>query len=236
MPPTTCSTCSTVCSPGCWLAASVSSSGTGYVRGLAALDIAARHLRDAVAVLLDPPDAGRGGLPALWGALEQRGMSRAQLASAVEAVSELSRQPQSWVEQLLSRYSHVRRFLPALLEAVQLGATTGGQPVLTALDALRDLEGRRQVNADQVPLELVTGVWQRLVTAPDGRLDRRAYTFCVLERLREALRRRDVFAQASSRWADPRARLVTGPAWEPPARKSAAALATTPAPTASWPS
>jgi len=184
------------------------------LRGLAALDVAARHLRDAVAVLLDPPDAGRGGLPALWGALEQRGMSRAQLAGAVEAVSELSRQPESWVEQLLSRYSHVRRFLPALLEVVQLGATTGGQPVLTALDALRDLEGRRQVNADQVPLELVTGVWQRLVTAPDGRFDRRAYTFCVLERLRDALRRRDVFAPASSRWADPRARLVTGPAWE----------------------
>lgn len=57
-------------------------------------------------------------------------------------------------------------------------------------------------------------MWQRLVTAPDGQLDRRAYTFCVLERLRDALRRRDVFAPASSRWADPRARLLTGQAWE----------------------
>jgi len=57
-------------------------------------------------------------------------------------------------------------------------------------------------------------VWQRLVTAPDGQLDRRAYTFCVLERLRDALRRGDVFAPASSRWADPRARLLTGQAWE----------------------
>jgi len=184
------------------------------LRELPALDVAARSLRDAVAVLLDPPDAGREGLPALWAALEQRGMSRAQLTDAVDAVGELSRQPQSWAEQLLARYSHVRRFLPALLDGLHLRATAGGQPVLTALDALRDLEGRRQVPADQVPTELATGVWQRLVTTPDGQLDRRAYTFCVLERLRESLRRRDVFAPASSRWADPRARLLTGQAWD----------------------
>ena len=184
------------------------------LRGLPALDVAARSLRDAVAVLLDPPDAGRGGLPAIWVTLEQRGMSRAQLTGAVHAVSELSREPESWVEQLLARYSNIRRFLPALLDGLQLGATTGGQPVLAALDALRSLEGRRQVHTDEVPMELVTGVWLRLVTAPEGRLDRRAYTFCVLERLRDALRRRDVFAPASSRWADPRARLITGPAWE----------------------
>ncbi len=59
------------------------------LRELPALDVAARSLRDAVAVLLDPPDAGRGGLPALWAALEQRGMSRAQLTDAVDAVGEL---------------------------------------------------------------------------------------------------------------------------------------------------
>jgi len=141
-------------------------------------------------------------------------MSRAQLTDAVDAVGELSRQPESWVEQLLTRYSHVRRFLPALLDGLHLGATAAGQPVLTALDALRDLEGRRRVQAEEVPLELATGVWSRLVTAPDGLLDRRAYTFCVLERLRDALRRRDVFAPASSRWADPRARLLAGQAWE----------------------
>jgi len=162
-------------------------------------------------VLLDPPD---GGLFAVWSVLEKRGISRDQLTAAVKAVGELSREPESWAEQLLSRYSHVRRFLPALLDGLHLDATAGGQPVLTALDALRDLEGRRRVHVDEVPLELVTGVWRRLVTEADGLLNRRAYTFCVLERLREALRRRDVFAPASSRWADPRARLLTGPAWE----------------------
>jgi len=112
------------------------------------------------------------------------------------------------------RYSHVRRFLPALLDGLHLDSTAGGQTVLTALDALRSMEGRRRVHTEEVPLELATGVWRRLVTGADGLLDRRAYTFCVLERLREALRRRDVYAPASSRWADPRARLLTGHAWE----------------------
>jgi len=58
-------------------------------------------------------------------------------------------------------------------------------------------------NGVEVPLELATGVWRRLVTGADGLLDRRAYTFCVLERLREALRRRDVFAPASKPGGEP---------------------------------
>jgi hypothetical protein len=116
------------------------------LRGLPALDVAARLLRDAVAVLLDPPDAGTGGLPAVFTVLAERGTSRTQLAEAVNAVSELSREPESWVEQLLARYSHVRRFLPALLDGLHLDATAGGQPVLAALDALRNLEGRRNVH------------------------------------------------------------------------------------------
>jgi len=181
------------------------------LRGLPALDVAARQLRDAVTVLLDPPE---GGLLEVWSVLDERGISRDQLAAAVHAVGELSREPESWAEQLLSRYSHVRRFLPALLDGLHLDSTAGGQPVLTALDALRSMEGRRRVHTEEVPLELATGVWRRLVTGADGLLDRRAYTFCVLERLREALRRRDVYAPASSRWADPRARLLAGHAWE----------------------
>ena len=184
------------------------------LRGLPALDVAARQLRDAVTVLLDPPDSGAGVLSAVWSVLEERDISRDQLTDAVHAVGELSREPASWAEELLSRYSHVRRFMPALLDGLHLGATAGGQPVAIALGALRDLEGRRRVLAEEVPLELVTGVWRRLVTGADGLLDRRAYTFCMLERLREALRRRDVFAPASSRWADPRAQLLTGHAGE----------------------
>ncbi len=181
------------------------------LRGLPALDVAARSLRHAVTLLLDPPD---DGLPGVWAALDGLGVTRQQLRDAVAAVGELSREPESWVEQLLARYTTVRRFLPALLEGLHLDATAAGQAVLNGLDALRHIGGRRKIDPAEVPLELATGVWKRLTVTDAGEVDGRAYTFCVLERLREALRRRDVFAPASSRWADPRARLLSGPAWE----------------------
>jgi len=180
------------------------------LHGLPALDVAG-SLRHAVALLLDPPE---DGLPGVWAALEGLGVTRAQLTDAVAAVQQLSREPESWAEQLLARYTTVRRFLPALLNGLHLDATPGGQPVLDGLDALRQTEGRRKIDLAEVPLELATGVWKRLTITAEGTLDRRAFTFCVLERLREALRRRDVFAPASSRWADPRARLLSGPAWD----------------------
>jgi Tn3 transposase DDE domain len=77
--------------------------------------------------------------------------------------------------------------------------------------------GRRKVRVDDVASELVTGAWRRLVfQAPDAEpgIDRYAYAFCLLEQLYRALRRRDIFAATSERWADPRAQLLSGEAWD----------------------
>jgi len=64
---------------------------------------------------------------------------------------------------------------------------------------------------------LVTGSWRRLVFA-DPKLqapavDRPAYVFCVLELLHDALRRRDVYAVGSDKWADPRVQLIEPRLW-----------------------
>ncbi|HMB07814.1 MAG TPA: hypothetical protein VKP69_29300, partial [Isosphaeraceae bacterium] len=66
----------------------------------------------------------------------------------------------------------------------------------------------------QAPQTLLTPAWERVVIGPEGRVDRRLYTFCVLERLQDGLRRRDLFVPASRRWGDPHAKLLHGPAWE----------------------
>jgi len=55
--------------------------------------------------------------------------------------------------------------------------------------------------------------WERCVI-PNGVVDRRAWTLCLIDRLRGALRRRDVFAMSSLRFADPRIGLLDGAAWE----------------------
>ncbi|MGH3983639.1 MAG: Tn3 family transposase, partial [Pseudonocardiaceae bacterium] len=49
---------------------------------------------------------------------------------------------------------------------------------------------------------------------PEATVDRAGYVFCLLEQFHQRLRRRDIFALASTRWADPRAQLLAGPAWE----------------------
>ncbi len=69
----------------------------------------------------------------------------------------------------------------------------------------------------KVDVEVVTPGWRHLVFRP-GRpvdtVDRNAYLFCVLEQFHYRLKHRDIFALASSRWADPRAQLLQGQAWE----------------------
>ena len=104
-----------------------------------------------------------------------------------------------------------------------LGPPHGGQPTQDAERAGRSIltdhtaaapRGRKKVSFDEVPLDVVSPAWRRLVVEPGGPLDRRAYTFAVLERLRAALRARDVFVPRSKRWSDPRAKLLAGAAWD----------------------
>ena len=48
----------------------------------------------------------------------------------------------------------------------------------------------------------------------DGGVDKKAYVFCCLDRLRSALRRRDLFVAPSVRYADARRGLLSGATWE----------------------
>ena len=56
--------------------------------------------------------------------------------------------------------------------------------------------------------------WKRQVKARDGSIDKVGYRLCLLEGIRTAIRRRDLFALPSLRYADPRLGLLSGAAWE----------------------
>jgi hypothetical protein len=56
--------------------------------------------------------------------------------------------------------------------------------------------------------------WARRVFPTKGEVNSQAYTLCVVERLHQALRRREVFVPTSERYADSRAELLRGVAWE----------------------
>ena len=109
------------------------------------LDRAARRLRAAVLVLLDPPP---GGLEELWSAIAAHA-SRGEQELAADTVHRLASEPDvddgqdaAFRGELLRRYQSLRRFLPTLLEVVSFDAAPAGRPVIDALESLRALEGR----------------------------------------------------------------------------------------------
>ncbi len=185
----------------------------------------------AVAVLLESIDSGGDiTVVAIWAKIEKV-ISRTELSAAVENIAGIAPPPDAdpggeWRTALIERYLVVRRFLPQLCATIEFGATADALPVLAALQQLPDLITARPtkrvptgyIDARNVALDVVPpGWWQRLVFAPgrpDGTVDRAAYVFCVLEQFHQHLRNRDIHAAASSRWADPRAKLLTGQAWE----------------------
>ena len=87
-------------------------------------------------------------------------------------LARLARPPDDrFFEDLPSRYTHVRRFLPALLQLIAFDGTEAGRPVLAAIDFLRwrETERPRPRWAD-APLELAVGSWRRLVVPGPGRV------------------------------------------------------------------
>ncbi len=189
------------------------------VKSLPALDAAALALREALLVALERKHES---VDALLEAVYAT-VPREKIEEASEIVVAKTRPAEDvQAEDLVKRYSMVRRFLPKLFVSLGLDATPAGRPILQAWRALAGLEGRKRIQVEEVPLEVVTGSWEQLVSKDEGKdngkdeglLDRPAYTLCVLEALCGALRRREVYAPGGRRWSDPRARLLSGDTWE----------------------
>jgi TnpA family transposase len=120
-------------------------------------------------------------------------------------------------KRLAERIRLVSGFLRELPEVIEFGATPEGAPVLAEMRRLPQLMGRRKLKASDIDGGLVRGSWRRLVYGQppptDGAIDKNAYAFCVLTQFHRRLIRRDIYAPGSSRWRDPRARLLAGEAW-----------------------
>ncbi|HUN71664.1 MAG TPA: Tn3 family transposase [Steroidobacteraceae bacterium] len=177
------------------------------LRTIRDLDAAALKLRRAGAVLMDETvdDAAvRAAAFAL--------VPRADFAHAMEQIDLLIRPPGDLYFTELRAQNNKLRFMPALLRAVTFGAAPAGQPILDAVLHLRANEKRGPSAA--APLAFVSSGWKRQLRSPDGSIDKVAYRLCLLEAMRLAIRRRDLFAAPSLRYADPRLGLLSGAAWE----------------------
>ena len=163
----------------------------------------------------------------VWKAIEAV-VSRTELRAALELVTESvpapgGPDPDDWRAALPARYPAVSGFLKMLPAVIEFGASAEGAPVLAAMRALPDvLAHRSRLPAPLIPGRLtdagvVNGPWRRLVFGhpahEDGAVNRHAYAFCVLEQFWRGLKRRDIWADASTRWRNPQARLLEGAAW-----------------------
>ncbi len=163
----------------------------------------------------------------VWESIEAV-VSRAELRAALVLVNESvppadAEDLDDWRAGLLGRYPTVSGFLKMLPGVISFGATAEGAPVLEAMRALPDmLAYRSRLPAPLVPGRLVdvgvvSGSWKRLVLGhpahADGAVSRHAYAFCVLEQFWRHLKRRDIYAEASTRWRNPQSQLLEGEAW-----------------------
>ena len=178
------------------------------LRTIKDLDAAASQLGRACRLVLDPliPDAELR--TKIFKAIE-----RDELESAIGRVDSLVRPPEdTYYQELQQSWRRVRRFLPALLNTVRFGCMPAGSALAKALEQL--VAQDRGTKLEQARPEIVTRAWRQYVFSQDGAIDKKAYTFCCLDRLRSALRRRDFFVAPSIRYADARIGLLSGAAWE----------------------
>ena len=212
------------------LARAERASKTEKLRRYPRLSRDAGKLAAAVEVLLEAVGWGENiTLDVVWDAIENV-VSRSELRASVANVDGLVLPPDAdpdgeWRAALTQRYPLVKKFLRLLVETVEFGATADAAKILIALQALPDLvdaNPTRRVppgclDARKVEVDVVPAGWRPLVfknPRPEGTVDRNSYVFCVLEQFYQRLKRRDIFAAASSRWADPRAQLLSGQVWQ----------------------
>jgi len=183
---------------------------TQRLRTLGDLDTAALRLREACAILLDPAYPDHAVRATAFARVSEEA-----LLDATATVAALTRPPDDpHYRDLRTHYTMIRRFLPALLRTITFVGIGTGRPVVEALVFLARVETGDEPDMVDAPLECVSPAWRREVVQPGYQIDRRAYTFCVLEALAAGLRRHDIFVTPSERWADQRTKLLSGAVWE----------------------
>jgi TnpA family transposase len=179
---------------------------------LADFDLATDYLREACLILLDEelPDAE----------VRQAIFEQVPRQELLEATDLLGQAPYPhaphYYNKLSDSYLTLRRLLPLLLKTINFEGVKASQALLDAWDFLRQLDHQKpKPNLQAAPTDLIEAhAWHEVIFDETGQIDRRYYSFFLLQQLRESLRRRDVYVTPSRRWYDPRLKLLQGQAWQ----------------------
>jgi TnpA family transposase len=180
------------------------------LRTLKDLDKSALALAKVCALLIDDNLDDESLRPSVFAKF-----SREKLAQSISTVHELARPyDDNFHEEMVEQYGRVRRFLPKLLRDIEFSAAPAGDKTLEVHQYLAQLLDSKKQILDDAPVDIVSNPWKRLVLDKDGRVTKRGYTLCFLDKLQDSLRRRDIYVENSDRWGDPRAKLLQGQEWQ----------------------
>lgn len=162
-------------------------------------------------------------------AIFARVASRKELLAAGERSNKLARPADdNYFDFLSERYSYIRQFAPAFIEAFEFRSNHKDDPLLEGIHLLGELNeaGKRRV-LEEAPLEFVPAKWGPYVVREDDRIEKRYWELCLLVELREALRSGDIWVEGSRRYADPQSFLIPKDRW-PSLRPEFSTLSGTP--------
>jgi TnpA family transposase len=180
------------------------------LRTLKDLDSAALQLATIGAMVLDPTLAD-----ADLRSLVLTIVSPEEIRLALDQVADLAQPPDdTYYDELATRYRRVSRVRPTFLRTIQFDSLPAGKPMLDAYRFLQAIEPNPRASLQKAPRAVINRVWQRYALTAQHTVDRMAYTYCVFDRLKHALRRREVFVAPSVRYADPRLGMLTDTEWD----------------------
>lgn len=167
--------------------------------------------REVVLLLLDRaiPDAQ------VRAEIRQR-YSEEQLQSLSEECEALG-QPvdRLYVDELRQRYGYARRFAPRLLESFVLRTTGADEPMLKAVEYLRDCNNEIQkFDQAEAPIDFVPRRWLPVVCPEPGKVDRALWEICLLDQLRQGLKSGQVQVPHSRSFQPVESYLLEREEWE----------------------
>jgi TnpA family transposase len=162
------------------------------------LNAKVRVLADVGQALIEAREAEGDAFAAIeavmsWDAFE-RSVEEARRLARDEAFDALA--------LIVEHHGQVRRYAPEFLETFDFRAAPVRQPLIDAIDTLREMNrrGERKISPDP-PLAFVPVRWHRFVETGQG-VDRRFYEMAALCELKDALRSGDVWVAGSRQFKD----------------------------------
>ena len=149
-------------------------------------------------VLIDAKDSGSDPFAAI-----ETVISWDDFTASIDEAQQLA-QPAGFdfLHRMRDSYPTVRRYSPAFLNTLDLHAAPAAQPLMDAIDVLRQISvnNTRKLPMD-APTHFIKRRWSKLVLSPTG-IDPRYYELCALSELKNALRSGDIWVQGSRQFKD----------------------------------